>query len=90
MTSADRLIGIVSKNAREEVRISLSRFKGVELVDVRIYANFNGVSEEERRATKKGVSLKLDRLPALIEGLKAAYDRTRDQGLVDSDQELAA
>ena len=64
------IIATISKNSQEEIRVSLSEFKGHRLVDVRTYADFDG--QGERRATKKGISLKLEKLPDLIQALEAA------------------
>lgn len=62
-------IAIVPKNSREDVRVQLAEFKGNRLVDVRIYADTKGGG---RGPTPKGVSLKVDDLPALIAALHAA------------------
>ena len=74
--SEARLIATIEKNSREEVRVSLDQFKGHDLVDIRTFADFDDVGE--RRATKKGVSLKRERLPDLIEALQQAM---REGGL---------
>jgi hypothetical protein len=60
----DQFLAIVPKNAVEEVRIALSRFKGTDLVDIRVFAAFSRTPDNERRPTKKGVSLKLQYLQA--------------------------
>lgn len=73
-------IATVRKNAAEEVRISLSEFHGTPLVDLRVFADFKG--EGERQATRKGVSLKVERLPDLIEALDRALEEARRRGLV--------
>lgn len=71
-----RLVATIAKNSREEVRISLDSFKGVDLVDIRTFANFQD-GDGERRATKKGVSLKREKLPELIAALQAAAEALR-------------
>jgi hypothetical protein len=75
------LVATVAKNAAEEVRVSLSEFKGSRLVDMRIYAEF-GATAGEKKATKKGVALKLAKLPALIEALQAAQAEAEKMGLL--------
>jgi hypothetical protein len=87
--SEDQFLAIVPKNAIEEVRIALSRFKGTDLVDVRVFAAFSNVPDNERRPTKKGVSLKLQYLPALVEALEGALAYARAHGLLDSDRGVA-
>lgn len=90
MSSDNQLVACVQKNQREEIRISLSRFKGVDLIDVRTFVNFGGTPDDERNATKKGISLKVERLPELLDALKAALETARAQGLLDADRDLAA
>jgi len=67
--TTDTLIATIGKNSREEVRVSLTEFKGHRLVDVRTYASFD---EGGVRATKKGVSIKVDKLGDLISALQQA------------------
>jgi hypothetical protein len=74
-------IAIVPKNALEEVRVSLSEFKGSHLVDVRVFADFDG-TRGEKKATKKGVALKVASLPELIKALEAARAEAERQGLL--------
>ena len=63
----------------EEIRISLTKFRGLDLVDARVYAD-NG---SEHVATKKGICVHVNTLPRLIDGLQQAEaaarrDRPRD------------
>jgi hypothetical protein len=69
------LIATVPKNAREEVRVSLTEYKGYALIDVRTYAEFASAGDGERKPTPKGVSLKVERLPELIAALQAAQSQ---------------
>ncbi len=79
---ADALhIATVPKNGVEEVRVALSSYQGHALVDLRVYAEFG--DDDERRPTKKGVALKVERLPALIGALQAAEAEARARGLLD-------
>jgi hypothetical protein len=77
MPSQDQLIACIEKNRLEEIRITLCRFKGVDLVDVRTFVNFSGTPEEDHKATKKGISLKIEPLPELIEALQDALAQAR-------------
>lgn len=49
-----------------DVRIKRAAFKGSERVDIRIWADIAGA----RRPTKKGVSVPLERVQALIDALR--------------------
>lgn len=73
---------VIPKNSREEVRVSLDEFGGHQLVDVRVYADFNTGPVETRGPTKKGVALAVERLPDLIAALEAARTEAIARGLL--------
>jgi hypothetical protein len=75
-------VAIVPKNAHEDIRISLTEFKGVKFADVRIFAKFAGPAEA-RGPTKAGVAVPFASLPALITALQAAEAKAREMGLLD-------
>ena len=72
-------VAVVRKNGLEEIRVSLDSYNGHDLLDVRTYADFSGAGE--RRATKKGISLRVDALPELITALHKAEAQARGRGL---------
>ena len=75
-----RAIATIVKNQREEVRVSLDEFKGHRLVDIRVFTDpYTG---DERVATKKGISLAVGKLPALIAALRDAEREARAAGLL--------
>lgn len=59
---------IVPKNAQDEVRITLTDYKGYAIVDIRVFSDFAG--DGVRRPTKKGVALRVGTLPDLISALQ--------------------
>jgi hypothetical protein len=63
------VVATLPKNSREEVRVSLTSYRGHQLVDVRVYA---GDADAERVPTPKGLALRPSFLPPLIEALRAA------------------
>jgi hypothetical protein len=71
MSDPRTLIAIVPKNSIEDVRISLNRFNGHDLVDVRTFTEPR-TGRGERIPTKAGVSLRIEALPALITALVRA------------------
>jgi hypothetical protein len=71
MSDPRTLIAIVPKNSIEDVRISLNRFNGHDLVDVRTFTEPR-TSRGERVPTKAGISLRIEALPALITALVRA------------------
>ena len=89
MSDSGTLIAVVPKNQREEIRVSIDQFKGTELLDVRIFANFDD-GDGERRPTKKGISVKVERLPELIAALHLAEVEARRRGLISAPHERSA
>jgi len=76
------LIGTIQKNRASEVRVSLTEFKGYQLVDVRVWAKPFGTEGGDTRATREGVSLGIAKLPELIRTLQAAWTEAKAKGLV--------
>src|SRR5262249_9710276 len=64
------VVAVIPKNKSDNLVVSLCRYKGHKLVDVRVYGRFNGITET--RPTRKGVCLNVTLLPALIAALNAA------------------
>jgi hypothetical protein len=79
--SEPHIIARIEKNRLEEVVIAVDHFRGVDLIDIRIHADFSG-ADKERRPTKKGIALKIEKLPDLIAALNAAADEARRRGLL--------
>ncbi len=67
---------VLEKNSRESLVINQTEFKGVKLVDVRVfYKDENG----DLKPTKKGVSVRLEQLDALIKALSEVSATAREQ-----------
>ena len=74
---------VLEKNSRESLVINQSEFKGVKLVDVRVfYKDENG----DLKPTKKGVSVRLEQLDALIKALSTVSAAAREQELVEENE----
>ncbi|MBN2467149.1 MAG: transcriptional coactivator p15/PC4 family protein [Deltaproteobacteria bacterium] len=65
----NEVIARFEKNSFEEVRISLTEFRGKDLIDIRVY--FQPEGEEEMRPTKKGITISPEKFPELKEGILA-------------------
>jgi hypothetical protein len=78
------VVAVISKNRCDDLFVSLCRYNGHDLVDVRVHSLFKGVTE--KRPTRKGVSLKVALLPELIAALNAAVSEARRLGLLRQDQ----
>jgi hypothetical protein len=66
-------IAKIGKNTEEEILVQLTNFKGYDLVDLRVWAKT--ITGETGKPTRKGLTVKPELLPELIEALKEA-DRT--------------
>lgn len=81
----EKQIATIPKNAREQLRVSLTEFKGHDLIDVRVYAD----TGEKLVATRKGITASVDHLPAIVAALQRAMTEARAAGLLP-DMESAA
>ncbi|RWR31512.1 hypothetical protein D2T29_10800 [Sinirhodobacter populi] len=62
-------LGTISKNSREEIRLTVETFKGMELVNIRVwYQDTAG----EYRPGRKGIAFKLELLPEVLTALSKA------------------
>ena len=73
----DEKIAFIPKNKTEQNRISLSEYKGCNLIDIRIYWH---KSDDEVIPIKKGISLNVDKLDELIAGLEKARQQIKSNG----------
>ncbi len=64
------VIACIEKNRSQDIRIRLCELHGQIYVDVRVFAEDKG--QDERQPRKKGVTLKVERLPELVDGLLSA------------------
>jgi hypothetical protein len=75
------VIAKLPKNARETIFLSLSEFKGRQLVDIRVHVPGN--EDGEWVPTRKGVSLAVSLYPAFKQALTELEDALVDQGFLD-------
>lgn len=78
------IIATIGKNSLEEVRVTFNEYKGSHLLDVRTFSAFAG---EDKRATKKGISLKVEKIPELIAALQTAQAEATRLGLLEGGAE---
>lgn len=72
------IITTVPKNRGEHIRVSLTVFKGHNLVDVRVFCERDGGA----KPTKAGVSVNVERLPELRAALEKAEAAAQRLGLL--------
>ena len=63
---SERNIAVVGKTITQEIRISLSYFKEMALINIRTFVDFEG----ELRPTQKGVSIKTALYPQLMDAVE--------------------
>jgi len=71
-SDSGELIRTFEKNSGEEVRVSLTTYKGRQYLDIRAYYQRD---DGQRHPTKKGITLSLDLLPELEKALSKLQDR---------------
>ena len=82
-TFADRkVIAVVRKNKTDEIRVAFTTYEGMNLLDVRVFSAFDG---GDARPTKKGIAVRIEKLPALIDALQTALNEAERRGLLNSE-----
>ena|SRR2546425_2749533 len=75
------VVGSFPKNKREEVRVTLSKYKGFDLVGLRVwYKSEDGTY----KPGKSGFSIRISLLPDLMRLLDRAHSEAAKRGLLDS------
>ena len=77
----DVRVATIAKNRMEELRISLTEYRGHDLVDIRVFAEPYAGRGKEMVATKKGLALSVAKLSTLIAALQTAERRAQEAGL---------
>lgn len=78
MIAAPVAVAVVGKTDRAEVRVSLDTVKGVQLVDMRVFAPFT--ASNILMPTKEGLSIRPELLTDLIDALTKARDLAHEMG----------
>ncbi|MEE8201042.1 MAG: transcriptional coactivator p15/PC4 family protein [Candidatus Acidoferrales bacterium] len=75
-------VGAFPKNNREDVRVTFSKFKGYDLLGVRVWYR---TDNDELRPSKSGVTIRVDLLPELLSLLQQAKKVAIEKGLLDKE-----
>lgn len=78
----DVVVGSIPKNNREDIRVTLSNFKGHDLVGARIWFK---TKDGDARPTAKGITVNVKVLPELIGLLEDAERKAIELGVLDED-----
>jgi hypothetical protein len=73
------IVAEIDKNQGEKFRVTLDRFKGTAVVDLRTFYVAAGGA---LKPTPKGLSTSVRHLPAIVEALQLALDRAREAGML--------
>jgi len=84
MPDDEIVVGSFPKNNREEVRVTLSKFKGYDLVGVRQWFR---TESDEPRPSKSGVTIRVDLLPELLDLIQKARDIAVEKGILELEEE---
>lgn len=77
----DLHIATVQKNAREELRVSLTEFKGYKLASLRVFFQ---ADDGTMRPSRSGLVLRIEKLPDLILALQRASMEAKTLWTVES------
>jgi hypothetical protein len=80
----DVVVGTIPKNAREDIRVTLSNFKGHDLVGARIWFKSK---EGEPRPSSKGITVNVKVLPELIGLLEDAEKKAIELGVLGGEDD---
>lgn len=72
------VVASFEKNSMEEVRISLTTYKGKNLIDLRVY--YQPEDGEEMRPTKKGITISPEKFPELKKAIEALEKALQAKG----------
>lgn len=74
----DIVVATITKNSREEIRVTIGEFHGKTILNLRVW--FRGDGHEMRPG--KGLACRVDLLPQLAAALAEAERQARAEGLI--------
>ena len=75
----ERLIATIPRNQLDELRVEIGEYRGHDFISIRTWTERH--DSEEMVPTKKGITVKPERLPELITALQKAEKEARAGGL---------
>ncbi|MEW6442452.1 MAG: transcriptional coactivator p15/PC4 family protein [bacterium] len=78
-----KIVDQFTKNATEEVRVSITEFRGHQLIDFRIYVEPKDGGE--RKPTKKGITINVNLYPKLKKAILKAEKELIKEGLIEEE-----
>lgn len=77
------LVETIEKSRIDELRVALSEYRDRFYIDVRLYTELS--DSPEKVPTKRGINLRVEQLPELIEALERARAVAVERGLLKRD-----
>jgi hypothetical protein len=78
-TNPDIVVSAVQKNATEEIRFLIRRWRGLDLFDIRIFAR---AAVGDMRPTREGCAVNVAKLPEILAAVTEAEAQARRLGLL--------
>ena len=73
----EKTVSRIQKSSREEIRVGITTYRGARLIFIRSFALAND-EDSQWRPTRKGVSMRVDLYPHLLEALEEIEERLND------------
>ena len=83
MADEEIIVGTFPKNNREDVRVSLSKFKGHNLLGVRVWYKSE---KDDPKPSKSGITIRVEMLPDLLELMQQAKEIALEKGLLEAEE----
>lgn len=77
----NEVITTIDKSDRDDIRVSLSDFKGKKYIDIRLFVETE--EDKDRIPTKKGITFSIDLYPEFKRAIKTLEDTLLKKGLID-------
>ena len=74
----NQLVYEFRKNAHEKVKVELSNYRGKDVINIRAYY-IADVAKDEWKPSPKGITMRVDLIPELKEGIEKAYEEWQGQ-----------
>lgn len=70
----NKLIYEFRKNATEKIKVELSNYRGIEVINIRVYYN-SDVAKDEWKPSPKGITMRADLIPELKKAIDKALTK---------------
>lgn len=74
----NQLVHEFRKNSFERVKVELSNYRGIDVIDIRVYY-ISDVANDEWKPSPKGITMRVDRIPELKKAIDKAHKEWQEQ-----------